>query len=195
MPPHCYRDPAHGPGMGPVPSPRLPPPTCSRSASAVGLGLFWYASLLCPLFSCIFDVDEICFVNHLRARKPCASLPLLTPPSSLRQTAVALPLLTPPLALATRGKAECTRRCRNKLGRGLECRPLGAAYRCFAEATLRRPGPPRAEEAAPGSDRRPRPSSLAPGCTRPATRRGTFGMSQPARTWCRARRAPSRHRS
>ena len=47
MPPHCSRDPAHGPGVGSGPLPRLPPPTCARPVSGVGLGPRCYpASLL-----------------------------------------------------------------------------------------------------------------------------------------------------
>ena len=46
MPPHYYRDPAHGPGMGSGLLPRLPPPTCSRPVSGVGLGPFCYAASL-----------------------------------------------------------------------------------------------------------------------------------------------------
>jgi hypothetical protein len=38
MPPHYYRDFAHGPGVGLGLLPRLPPPTCSRPVSGVGLG-------------------------------------------------------------------------------------------------------------------------------------------------------------
>ena len=41
-----YRDPAHGPGVGSGLLPRLPPPTCSRPVSGVGLGLFCYAAFL-----------------------------------------------------------------------------------------------------------------------------------------------------
>ena len=47
MPPHCSRDPAHGPGVGLGLLPRLPPPTCARPVSGVGLGPRCYtASLL-----------------------------------------------------------------------------------------------------------------------------------------------------
>jgi hypothetical protein len=47
MPPHCSRDPAHGPGVGSGLLPRLPPPTCARPVSGVGLGPRCYtASLL-----------------------------------------------------------------------------------------------------------------------------------------------------
>jgi len=46
MPPHYYRDLAHGPGVGSGLLPRLPPPTCSRPVSGVGLGLFCSAASL-----------------------------------------------------------------------------------------------------------------------------------------------------
>ena len=46
MPPHCYRDPAHGPGVGSGLLPRLPPPTCSSPVSGVGLGPCCYAASL-----------------------------------------------------------------------------------------------------------------------------------------------------
>ena len=40
------RDPAHGPGVGSGPLPRLPPPTCSRPVGGVGLGPCCYAASL-----------------------------------------------------------------------------------------------------------------------------------------------------
>ena len=40
MPPHYSRDLEHGPGAGSGGLPRLPPPTCSRPVSGVGLELF-----------------------------------------------------------------------------------------------------------------------------------------------------------
>ena len=44
---HCQRDPAHGPGVGLGLLPRLPPPSCARPVSGVGLGPSCYpASLL-----------------------------------------------------------------------------------------------------------------------------------------------------
>ena len=46
MPPHYYRDLAHGPGVGSELLPRLPPPTYSRPVSGVGLGPFCYAASL-----------------------------------------------------------------------------------------------------------------------------------------------------
>jgi hypothetical protein len=46
MPPHYYRDLAHGPGVGLGLLPRLPQPTCSRPVSGVGLGPFCYAASL-----------------------------------------------------------------------------------------------------------------------------------------------------
>jgi hypothetical protein len=46
MPPHCSRDPAHGPGVGLGLLPRLPPPTCARPVSGVGLGPRCYAASL-----------------------------------------------------------------------------------------------------------------------------------------------------
>jgi hypothetical protein len=52
MPPHCSWDVEHGPGAGPGLLPRLPPPTCSRPVSGVGLGLFcmrfFYRGVLGP---------------------------------------------------------------------------------------------------------------------------------------------------
>jgi len=38
LPPHCSRDPAHGPGVGLGRLPRLPPPSCARPVSGAGLG-------------------------------------------------------------------------------------------------------------------------------------------------------------
>ena len=49
IPPHYYRDPAHGPGVGSGLLPRLPPPTCSRPVSGVGLGPFVMRLLCCSL--------------------------------------------------------------------------------------------------------------------------------------------------
>jgi hypothetical protein len=46
MPPHYSRDLEHGPGAGSGLLPQLPPPTCSRPVSGVGLGLFVMASLV-----------------------------------------------------------------------------------------------------------------------------------------------------
>jgi hypothetical protein len=46
MPPHYSRDLVHGPGAGSGLLPRLPPPTCSRPVSGVGLGPFCYAAFL-----------------------------------------------------------------------------------------------------------------------------------------------------
>jgi hypothetical protein len=40
MPLHCSRDLGHGPGAGSGLLPQLPPPTCSRPVSSVGLGLY-----------------------------------------------------------------------------------------------------------------------------------------------------------
>jgi hypothetical protein len=61
---HCSRDLGHGPSAGSGHLPRLPPPTCSRPVSGVGLGPFCYAASLLrspgprppPLFrSAIYD--------------------------------------------------------------------------------------------------------------------------------------------
>jgi len=41
MPPDCSQDLGHGPGAGSGLLPRLPPPTCSRPDSGVGLGLLY----------------------------------------------------------------------------------------------------------------------------------------------------------
>ena len=49
IPPHYYRDPAHGPGVGSGLLPRVPPPTCSRPVSGVGLGPFVMRLLCCSL--------------------------------------------------------------------------------------------------------------------------------------------------
>ena len=46
MPPHYSRDLVHGPGAGSGLLPRLPPPTCSRPVSGVGVGPFCYAAFL-----------------------------------------------------------------------------------------------------------------------------------------------------
>jgi hypothetical protein len=48
-PPHYYRDPAHGPGVGSRLLPRVTPPTCSRPVSSVGLGPFVMRLLCCSL--------------------------------------------------------------------------------------------------------------------------------------------------
>ena len=68
MPPHCDREPAHGPGVGSGLLPRLPPPTCSRPVSGVGLGPFRYAASLLrspgprpPPFFCSAICDSLSF--------------------------------------------------------------------------------------------------------------------------------------
>ena len=53
MPPHYSRDLEHGPGAGSGLLPRLPPPTCSRAVSGVGLGL-----LLCGFFTLFTAVSR-----------------------------------------------------------------------------------------------------------------------------------------
>jgi hypothetical protein len=74
MPPDYSRDLEHGPGAESGLLPRLPPPTCSRPVSGVGLGLCYAASLLrspglCSptvLRSAICDCLSIngCFSSH-----------------------------------------------------------------------------------------------------------------------------------
>jgi hypothetical protein len=63
MPPHYSRDPAHGPGVGSGLWPRLPPPTCSRPVSGVGLGPFLFCGLLAavsrPLLAYCFSLCDL----------------------------------------------------------------------------------------------------------------------------------------
>jgi hypothetical protein len=70
MPPHYYRDLAHGPGAGSGILPLLPPPACSRPVSGVGLGLFsmrGFFGLPAPALNCFSLRDLRLFVSKLLA--------------------------------------------------------------------------------------------------------------------------------
>jgi hypothetical protein len=63
MPPHYYRDLAHGPGVGSELLPRFPPPTYSRPVSVVGLRLFLSCGFLAvvsrPLLAYCFSLCSL----------------------------------------------------------------------------------------------------------------------------------------
>ena len=94
---------AHGPGAGSGLLPRLPPPTCSRPVSGVGLGPFCYAASLlrslgpCPppvfrsaICDCLLLNVSFSLCCFFVLRLPCRGLPPPTRPqfSALRSATV-----------------------------------------------------------------------------------------------------------
>ena len=75
FPPHFSRDLEHGPGAGSGILPRLPPPTCSRPVSGVGLGLLscgFLAAVSRPLLSVYFSLCDLrVFVNKRMLLSVC----------------------------------------------------------------------------------------------------------------------------
>jgi hypothetical protein len=83
MPPHYYRDLAHGSGVGSGLLPRLPPPACSRPVSGVGLGLFLFCGLLAvvsrPLLAHRFSLCDLQLLVIKRILVSRFSPPSLSP--------------------------------------------------------------------------------------------------------------------